>query len=78
MTDRTPHLIDYTSPDWSRRKDEALVQAADLRARAMADFWRGTNALLTQGVDRTARAAQRLQQRLSRHLQQRAQTVSGA
>ena len=55
-----------------------MAQAAALRREAMADFWRGTHAWLMQGVDRTARAAHRLELRLSRHRQQRAQTACEA
>lgn len=49
----------------------ARADAAQLRAQAMDDFWRGGNALLSSALDSAARSAQRWAQRLQRHRQLR-------
>ncbi|MGQ0711087.1 MAG: hypothetical protein ACT4NV_15225 [Rhodoferax sp.] len=66
-----PHLADADTLDRIHRA--ARTQAAQLRAQAMDDFWRGGNALLASTLDSAARSARRWAQRLQRHQQLRAQ-----
>ena len=46
---------------------QARRRAQELRREAMDDFWRGANAVWTQGVDSARRSAQRLSLSLARH-----------
>ena len=45
----------------------ARRRAEDLRREAIDDFWRGSNALLSNTMTRARRSAERLAARLTRH-----------
>ena len=45
----------------------ARRRAEDLRREAIDDFWRGSNALLSNTMARARRSAERLRARLTRH-----------
>lgn len=65
---QTRITLDAESP-LSRRlrlHAEALAEAEVLRRAALADFWRGTDALLASGVQQALRSSERLRQRLQR------------
>ena len=49
----------------------ARRRAEDLRREAIDDFWRGSNALLSNTMTRARRSAQRLAAWLTRHAQLR-------
>lgn len=53
--------------DLHRLHDAAHRRADALRREARDDFWRGTDALLTDLATRAVRASDRLAQRLQRH-----------
>jgi len=85
----TPHVsdpLDREPPDWSRMtlaerdvlRVRAMARAHALRAEAIADFWRGTDAWLADAVDHTRRAADRLAARLRQHAKRRAPHESRA
>lgn len=66
--------------DWSqltmterdRLRRQAIEQAHELRAEAIAELWRGTDAWLGEAVDHARRAAERLAARLRQHAKRRA------
>jgi hypothetical protein len=50
-----------------RLHDAALREAERLRREAIADFWRGADAVVTTAATQALRGAQRLAHRLQRH-----------
>lgn len=50
----------------NRLHDQARQRAQQLRHEAIADFWRGADALLDDAATRARRAAERLAYRLQR------------
>jgi regulator of protease activity HflC (stomatin/prohibitin superfamily) len=66
----------YTNAELNRLHNEAHQQARVLRAQALADFWRGADALVHDAAHGAYRSAQRLAYRLARR--RAAQTVAAA
>jgi hypothetical protein len=71
-TTHAPVWPPATQAERDRVRDAALDQAAALRRAAIADFWRGADALLLDAIDHARRAADRLAARLRQHAKQRA------
>jgi hypothetical protein len=61
-----------TQAERDRVRDAAIDEAYALRRTAIADFWRGADALLLDAVDHGRRAADRLAARLRRRALTRA------
>lgn len=55
-----------------RLHEAARIEAERLRREALADFWRGADALLTDSLASARRSAERLAARLTRHAALRA------
>jgi hypothetical protein len=56
----------YTAAELNRLHAEAHREARILRAQALADFWRGADALVHDAAYGTYRSAQRLAYRIAR------------
>lgn len=56
----------------------AMANAQALRAEAIGEFWRGTDAWIAQTFDHTRRTADRLAARLRQHAKRRAARSPGA
>lgn len=57
-----------TTRQLHQQHDAAHIEAEALRREAMADFWRGADALLGHAWSSADRSARRLAHRLRRHL----------
>lgn len=57
----------FSTSDLHRLHDTAHRRAEALRRQARDDFWRGTDALITDLATQAVRAADRLAHRLQRH-----------
>ena len=60
-----------TQAERDRLRDAAIDRAHALRSAAVADFWRGADALMADAVDHGRRAADRLAARLRQHAKRR-------
>lgn len=67
-----------TQADRDRLRDAALAEVHALRRAAIADFWRGADALVADAADHALRAANRLAARLRQHAKQRAAVPAGS
>lgn len=68
-----PHDMPLTKFERLDRLHEAArIEAERLRRAALADFWRGADALLSDSMVRARRSAARLAARLTRHTALRA------
>jgi hypothetical protein len=60
-----------TQAERDRVRDAAYDAAPALRSAAIAGFWHGADALMSDAVDHARRAADRLAARLRQHAKQR-------
>jgi hypothetical protein len=60
-----------TQAERDRMRDAAYDAALALRSAAIAEFWHGADALMSDAVDHGRRAANRLAARLRQHAKQR-------
>lgn len=68
--------MSYTAHELDRLHTLAKAQARTSRDAAIADFWRGANALVTDTGHSAYRSARRLAYRLARRQQAEAPAVS--
>jgi len=68
----TPAWPPLTLAERDRLRQQAMARAHALRAEAINEFWRGTDAWFGAAADHTRRAATRLAARLHQHIKRRA------
>jgi len=67
----TPAWPPLTLAERDRLRQQAMARAHALRAEAIDEFWRGTDAWFGEATDHTRRAADRLASRLRQHIKRR-------
>lgn len=61
-----------TQAERDHLRDEAIARAGELRAQAIAGFWRDADAWISDAVVQSRRSANRLAARLRQHARRRA------
>jgi hypothetical protein len=78
MNKADPLIAGMSLAELNHRHEQARRRAAELRDKAIDEFWRGINAALSAQLSSAQRVATRLSQRLQRHLPLRGSAVPPA